>query len=42
MIKLLLILVIFILFGGIFGLASWDIPPPEAIREKVIPNDRFR
>lgn len=26
--------------GGVF-LMTWDIPPPSAAIEKVIPNDRF-
>lgn len=38
---LLLLLVVFVVGLGIF-LATWDIPPPSAPVEKVIPNDRMR
>jgi len=41
LIILVLILIVVIIGGfGIF-LAAWDIPPPSAKIEKVIPNDRF-
>lgn len=37
---LLLILLIGIVGGGVF-LMTWDIPPPSATVEKIIPNDIF-
>lgn len=39
--RLLVILVLLVLVGGIAVLATWDMPPPSATVEKVIPNDRF-
>ena len=27
--------------GGLAYLATWDIPPPSAPVEQIIPNDRF-
>ena len=42
MMKPLFIIISILFFGSIFALASWDIPAPEATREKIIPNDRFR
>lgn len=39
----ILALVLLVVITGGFGifLAAWDIPPPSAKIEKVIPNDRF-
>jgi len=34
------VLVVVVLAGGVF-LAAFDIPPPTARVERVIPNDRF-
>ena len=42
MTKYILILVAVILVGGVVFLATWDMPPPTATTEKVIPNDRFK
>jgi len=42
--RLMLVLVAVVavlLIGGAAVLAFWDIPPPSAPVEKVIPNDRF-
>jgi hypothetical protein len=33
--------VVVVLVGGAIFLATWDIPPPSAKVEKVLPNDRF-
>ena len=30
-----------VLAGGALFLAAWDIPPPSAEVERIIPNDRF-
>ena len=41
LIILVLVLLVVIIGGvGVF-LATWNIPPPSARIEKVIPNDRF-
>ena len=37
---LLVLLVGLLVIGGVFVL-TWDIPPPSAQVEKVIPDDRF-
>ncbi|WP_019645805.1 hypothetical protein [Novispirillum itersonii] len=37
-----LIAVLILVVGGIGFLATWDMPPPSASVEKVIPNDRFK
>ncbi len=42
MLKSLFIIISILFFGGIFVLASWDIPAPEATREIIIPSDRLR
>ena len=42
MTKYILILVAVILVGGVIFLATWNMPPPTATTEKVIPNDRFK
>jgi hypothetical protein len=41
MLKFLFLLVVLALVGGTVFLATWDMPPPSAVTEKVIPNDRF-
>jgi hypothetical protein len=42
MLKILLLLVVLVIVGGTIFLATWDMPPPSAVTEKVIPNDRFK
>jgi len=42
MLKFLFLLVVAALIGGTIFLATWDMPPPSAVTEKVIPNDRFK
>jgi hypothetical protein len=42
MAKILIALVLVILVGGAVFLATWDMPPPTATVEKVIPNDHFK
>lgn len=42
MIKIALVVVTLIIIGGVVFLATWDMPPPTATTEKVIPNDRFK
>lgn len=42
MVKLLILLVLVAIVGGTIFLATWDMPPPSAVTEKVIPNDRFK
>lgn len=34
-------IVVVALVGGAIFFATWDIPPPSAKVEKVLPNDRF-
>ncbi len=38
---IIIVLALLILVGGAVFLATWDIPPPSAVVEKVIPDDRF-
>ncbi|MDA0260659.1 MAG: hypothetical protein O3A21_00455 [Proteobacteria bacterium] len=38
---ILLLIVLAGIVGGFAFLATWDIPPPSARVEQVIPNDRF-
>lgn len=40
--RLVLLLIVIVLVGAGIFLATWDIPPPSAPIEKVIPNDRLR
>lgn len=40
--RILIILVLALIVGGAAFLTTWDIPPPTATKEIVIPNDRFR
>lgn len=42
MLKFLILLIVVVLVGGTIFLATWDMPPPSAVTEKVIPNDRFK
>ena len=37
----ILIVVLIAAAGGFAYLATWDIPPPSAPVEQIIPNDRF-
>ncbi|MFA7429152.1 MAG: hypothetical protein WCZ23_03235 [Rhodospirillaceae bacterium] len=39
--RVLVILVLAVIVGGGVFLATWDMPPPSAQVEKIIPNDRF-
>ena len=38
---MVIILALLILAGGTVFLATWDIPPPSAVVEKEMPDDRF-
>ena len=38
---IIIVLTLLILVGGAVFLATWDIPPPSAVVEKEIPDDRF-
>lgn len=38
---ILLIIVLLVIAGAAVFLMTWDIPPPTAPVEKVIPNERF-
>ncbi|MFQ5785571.1 MAG: hypothetical protein ACE5H8_12215 [Alphaproteobacteria bacterium] len=38
---MLVILVLVAVTGGVIFLVTWDIPPPTATIERVIPDDRF-
>ncbi len=42
MVKIVIVLVLALLVGGAVFLATWDMPPPTATVEKVIPNDHFK
>jgi hypothetical protein len=42
MFKIILVVVAVLIVGGVVFLATWDMPPPTATTEKVIPNDRFK
>lgn len=42
MVKIVMVLVLALVVGGAAFLATWDMPPPTATVEKVIPNDRFK
>ena len=39
--RLLVFAVLLVIVGGFVVLATWDMPPPSAPIEKVIPNARF-
>ena len=41
LVRLLVLLTIVVLVGGVAFLANWDIPPPTHSIEKTIPNDSF-
>ncbi len=40
--RILAFLLLFAIGGGVVFLATWDMPPPTAKVEKVIPNERFQ
>jgi len=40
--RLLILLLLLGIGGGIVFLMTWDIPPPTATITTVIPNDRFQ
>jgi len=42
MVRIVLILVLLVVVGGVAALAMWNIPAPSAKVEKVIPDDRFQ
>ena len=42
LVRIVLVLVLLIIVGGVAALAMWDIPAPSAKVEKVIPDDRFQ
>jgi hypothetical protein len=42
MVKILFALMAVAIVGGVVVLATWDMPPPTATQEKVIPNERFQ
>ena len=42
MVKIALIVVGVVIVGGVAFLATWDMPAPKSMTEKVIPNDRFK
>ena len=42
MVKIVLILVAVVIVGGVAFLATWDMPAPKAMTEKVIPSDRLK
>jgi hypothetical protein len=39
--RVLLLLALVILLGGVIFLVTWDIPPPTAQVEEVIPDERL-
>jgi len=39
--KILAIILLLVIGGGIGFLLTWDIPPPPGPVEKVLPSDRF-
>ena len=38
---LIIVTVLLVLVGGVVFLATWEIPAPSGVVEKVIPDDRF-
>jgi len=42
MVKIVLVVLVVVLVGGLVLLATWDMPAPTTTIEKVIPNDRFK
>ncbi len=39
--RIVLLLLLALIVGGAVFLVTWDIPPPVAKTEKVIPDERF-
>jgi hypothetical protein len=39
--RIVLVVFLLVIAGGIAFLASWDIPAPRTTVEKVLPDDRF-
>jgi hypothetical protein len=39
--RIILLVVVLLVVGGAVFVVTWDIEPPSAPAEKVIPNDRF-
>ncbi|WP_199175822.1 hypothetical protein [Telmatospirillum siberiense] len=42
LVRVVVVLVVVILVGGIVALSMWDIPAPSSKIEKVIPDERFQ
>jgi flagellar basal body-associated protein FliL len=42
LVRVVIILAVVILLGGIVALSMWNLPNPSAKIEKVIPDERFR
>lgn len=41
LLRILIIVVVVLLVGGVAVLAMWQMPAPKTHVEKIIPNDRF-
>lgn len=41
MVRVVIVLVVVILVGGLVALSLWDLPAPSTKIEKVIPDERF-
>ena len=39
--RIVMLFLVVLIVGGVFFVATWDIPAPVAKVEKVIPNERF-
>ena len=39
--RMLLVLLLVLVLGGAMFLVTWDIPPPTARVERVVPDDQF-
>lgn len=42
LVRVVIVLVLVVLVGGVVALSMWDIPAPTAKIEKVIPDERFQ
>ncbi len=42
LVRVVVVLVVVVLVGGVVALSMWDIPAPSAKIEKVIPDERFQ
>ena len=38
---IILIFLVILIIGGVILLATWDIPAPSSMIEKIIPDERF-